>query len=189
VCVAKLKVLITENGAKFENGISSTCTHLVIPDIVISANDKGSISFTSNLVKISVKRERNVLTKSGLQLMLHWQRKGDESEEPIPNTIKKPRARSQKTDAKAKSPVDQDVLMDEPAAKKGSIEAESKSEPETAIDTKETPTKETDSGNAQFSARPGESPITLAKTKNIPVAPWCEERCINSTLQAYKTKQ
>lgn len=42
-------------------------------------------------------------------------RKGDGSEEPIANTIKKPRARGQKTDAKAKSPVDQDVVMDEPA--------------------------------------------------------------------------
>lgn len=208
-------------------------------------------------------------------------RKGDESEEQIANTIKKPRTRGQKTDAKAKSPVDQDVVMDEPAeragieeepgrrdglkteaapepvkvelnkrgratdqviepsptvqnlevketepvepAKKGgrrtrnaaqlgpeiedtemkdaglipnrkmetkkrggskkeSIEAESESEsePETAIDTKKSPTKETDSENAQFSVKPGESRMTLAKAKNIPVAPWCEEKCINS---------
>lgn len=65
MCVAKLKVLITKNGAKFENGISSTCTHLVIPDIVINANDKGS-HLSLILLKTSVKRERNVLTKSGL---------------------------------------------------------------------------------------------------------------------------
>lgn len=52
MCVAKLKVLITKNGAKFENGISSTCTHLVIPDIVINMNDKGFYLFLILLKRV-----------------------------------------------------------------------------------------------------------------------------------------
>ncbi|RPB10578.1 PARP-domain-containing protein [Morchella conica CCBAS932] len=111
---AKLKVLITKNGAKFENGISSTCTHLVIPDIERSDKEwalvNAALAKKIPIVRLewltdSVKEGKNLVEEQYLQYDDGGvsngepvrpdpkKRKGDESEEQIANTIKKPRTR------------------------------------------------------------------------------------------------